>query len=736
MDKLNRIVSFAVMATVCAVGVGCGSDIVPADVSTTVEPLCVDRSHLAGTWLDDTLAEFPESLSDLGVFPDVTDLTTVTQCVLEYEPVWPLWSNGSRKLRQLYLPEGGIIDTAAPEAWQFPTGTVLVKSFLFPDDDGEWGPVETRILRRSSEGWDYAGYLWNEERTDATKRDLEIEDGDRYTVTRLGAEFDHGIPSGFQCSQCHEFTASSALGVRPSQLVGTEALTVLAGSGLLSAPVDAGLAVTHEDPLTERIMGMVTGNCVHCHNGNEDLFSPFDMRHTAFLDSVVDVPTETHQVLSLTRVVSGNPELSALYEVLQPDDDGEPIMPPAGVQRVDPDTIHLMAQWIASLGETPPASDPAHEFAFVPVDTGDDEVDRITDLVFLPGGTEFLVGEYYSGLVRHFELTTPGSARQLGSFELDVYADADCALTFAVDPDFEENRLFYVSHCISAEEAAVTRYTFDPESYETIDDSAFQIVYINEPEARVGWHNIFWIGFDSDDNLIVFIGEKTVAENSQDLGNLMGSVLRIQPTRDDGEVGYTPTEGNPFPETPEIYAYGLRAPWRGALDGQGRIWVGDVGQNEWEEVNLVDEPGLNFGWPEEEGPCPAGDDCDGFADPTFSWSRERREPYSEANPDSLVSDSARVVWIGAEYLPSETDPYEGVLDNHLFFGDICLGFVRAFDTTDPDFEDRHIAHLPGATGWGQAANGYIYAGTFGRCTNAGETSGIGLFRMVPNSLFD
>jgi len=733
MDKPHWTSLLAIVATILSAGAGCGSDVPEGEVNTG-PVLCTDRDHLEGTWLADPLDEFPELLSDLDVFPDLTDLTTVTPCVLNYEPVWPLWSNGSRKIRQLFLPAGGIIQTAEPEAWQFPAGTVLVKSFLFPNDDGDWEPVETRVIRRAEFGWDFAGYLWNDERTEATLRDLQIEDGDTYTVTGLGEAFDHGLPSDFQCRMCHGSTESSALGVRPSQLVGTEALAVLARSGLLSHPVDASQGISHEDPLTEQIMGMVTGNCVHCHNANEELLSPFDMRHPAFLENVIDVDSESHQVFSPNRVTSGWPEESGLYEALQPDEDGIPIMPPAGVQRVDQNAIHLMAQWIASLGDNPPASDPAHEFVFLQVDTGDVEVGRVTDLVFLPSGTEFLVGEYYSGLVRHFELTSPGTARQLGTFELDVLSDSDCALTFAVDPDFENNNLLFVSHCISLTEVAITRFTFDAESYDSISDSAFEILSIDEPEARSGWHNIFWLGFDDDDNMLAFVGEKTVSEHAQNLDDNLGTVLRIQPTRDNSEVGYTPAEGNPFPESPDIYAYGLRAPWRGAYDSQGRIWVGDVGQNDWEEVNLIDEPGLNFGWPDAEGPC-SDDECDDFTDPTFAWSRLREEPFSIADPDSIARDPARVVWIGAEYVPSAADPYDGALDNHVFFGDICTGFVRAVDTGDPDLESRHIAHLTGTTGWSQAANGFVYAGTFGRCTNSGETTGIGLYRLAPNGMF-
>ena len=97
-------------------------------------------------------------------------------------------------------------------------------------------------------------------------------------------------------------------------------------------------------------------------------------------------------------------------------------------------------------------------------------------------------------------------------------------------------------------------------------------------------------------------------ERAQDLGDLLGKILRIQPTPD-GPRPYTVPRDNPFVgregARPEIWAYGLRNPWRFTFDREtGDLWIGDVGQNDWEEVSF--EPagsggGRNYGWDRFEG---------------------------------------------------------------------------------------------------------------------------------------
>ncbi len=101
--------------------------------------------------------------------------------------------------------------------------------------------------------------------------------------------------------------------------------------------------------------------------------------------------------------------------------------------------------------------------------------------------------------------------------------------------------------------------------------------------------------------------------NGQDLGTWLGKVLRIDPSHRSGALPYAVPPDNPFLATtgarPEIWAYGLRNPWRFSIDSRtGDLWIGDVGQGTWEEINWaagsgvsVGGRGLNYGWSAFEG---------------------------------------------------------------------------------------------------------------------------------------
>lgn len=126
--------------------------------------------------------------------------------------------------------------------------------------------------------------------------------------------------------------------------------------------------------------------------------------------------------------------------------------------------------------------------------------------------------------------------------------------------------------------------------------SASLVLEVGDDRATSAWHNFGALGFfdDAEQSLWLLSGEKSVGSNSQDLGTDLGAVLRIVPRRGQGSAGYDPHPDNPFagpgadPDAssgPNLYAWVLRSPWRGAIDHQGRIWIGDVGRHR-EEVNL------------------------------------------------------------------------------------------------------------------------------------------------------
>jgi hypothetical protein len=131
-------------------------------------------------------------------------------------------------------------------------------------------------------------------------------------------------------------------------------------------------------------------------------------------------------------------------------------------------------------------------------------------------------------------------------------------------------------------------------------------------------HNGGWIGFGPDDFLYIAIGDGGGSgdpdNNGQNPATLLGKILRIDPGRDgfpaDDARDYDIPPDNPFASgggAPEVFAFGLRNPFRNSFDpATGNLWIGDVGQNAVEEVDLLrpGDGGANFGWPIMEGTSP------------------------------------------------------------------------------------------------------------------------------------
>ncbi len=137
----------------------------------------------------------------------------------------------------------------------------------------------------------------------------------------------------------------------------------------------------------------------------------------------------------------------------------------------------------------------------------------------------------------------------------------------------------------------------------------------------------------------------------------------------DAAEPYAIPPDNPFATgdgLPEVWAFGLRNPWRFAFDG-GLVYVADVGQAEWEEVDVVDAtaPGLNYGWPPVEGPAcfaEAGCDPSAYVEPVLAY------PHAEG-----CSITGGYVYRGGA-IPE--------LTGHYVYGDYCRGWLRSFRHDD------------------------------------------------------
>ena len=200
-------------------------------------------------------------------------------------------------------------------------------------------------------------------------------------------------------------------------------------------------------------------------------------------------------------------------------------------------------------------------------------------------------------------------------------------LGLAFHPDYTANGLFYVNYTAPNPLRTVVsefqRSTADP----LRADPASERVLL-EFDQPFGNHNAGKLAFGPDGTLYIATGDGGSGgdpqNNAQTPSNLLGSLLRIDvDARDAGAYGI-PAD-NPFVGQstfrPETYAYGLRNPWKFSFDSAtGDLWLADVGQGAWEEINLV-EAGDNLGWKPVEGPAcfVSGCDLSAYTSPIFAY---------------------------------------------------------------------------------------------------------------------
>jgi len=179
-------------------------------------------------------------------------------------------------------------------------------------------------------------------------------------------------------------------------------------------------------------------------------------------------------------------------------------------------------------------------------------------------------------------------------------------LGMAFDPEFKQSGRFYVNYTSKQEKTCVSRFhTKDGRSASA--DTEEILVQFDQPYRN---HNGGWVEFGPDGMLYIGSGDGGAGNDpkgyGQSLNTLLGKILRIDVSP---KTGYTTPSYNPFigndKAKPEIWAYGIRNPWRCSFDRETKdFWIGDVGQNHWEEINFMPHgkgAGANYGWRLREG---------------------------------------------------------------------------------------------------------------------------------------
>jgi|TARA_B110000914_G_scaffold222245_1_gene235427 glucose/arabinose dehydrogenase len=256
-------------------------------------------------------------------------------------------------------------------------------------------------------------------------------------------------------------------------------------------------------------------------------------------------------------------------------------------------------------------------------------------------------------------------------------------LGMAFDPDYNNNGLFYISYVDTENYSVVSRFKVSDNKMKADINSEKKLFYFKQPFNN---HNGGHLEFSPIDNyLYISFGDGgkfgDPFNHAQNTGNYFGKILRIDTNSEDG---YNIPADNPFYgseyEKQEIWAYGLRNPWRFSFDAiNGDMFIGDVGQDSWEEINYLkfDSAGLNFGWNIVEGNhCYSNPECDKrmYVDPMFEY------PSDAAYWKSIMGLREKNITgcsVTGGYI------YRGKKVKSLYglyiFSDFCSGKIWAFD---------------------------------------------------------
>lgn len=338
---MNRLATCAAVATLA--GIVIGVVLAFAGTRSVEEPV---------------LVEPPATLRETGLYAD-WDRKLVAATKRPFTPQYPLWTDGARKQRWIYLPPGSAIDASHPDAWQFPIGTRIWKQFAFGTR------TETRFMMRTREGWRFATYIWNADETEAVRAPRE---GARGVEVAPGVR--HVIPGEGDCRACHGNGATPVLGFSALQLApdrdpnalhreepmpGSLDLEALAAAGQLrDLPARARSPRIAGSPIERAALGYLHGNCGHCHR-DEGPVAPLGMTlahvigERPALDTAIARPSKF--MAPRARIAPGDAAHSVLVARMRSRSPVEQ-MPPLGTQLVDEAAVQLIATWIDQLAST------------------------------------------------------------------------------------------------------------------------------------------------------------------------------------------------------------------------------------------------------------------------------------------------------------------------------------------------------------------------------------------------
>jgi len=305
------------------------------------------------------------------------------------------------------------------------------------------------------------------------------------------------------------------------------------------------------------------------------------------------------------------------------------------------------------------------------------------------------------------KIVEDGQVLSQNFLSISVNTDSEQGLLgMAFDPDYSNNGHFFIYYSqANAQRSIVSRFTVSADPLIADPNSELVLFTLSQPQSN---HNGGDLNFGPDGYLYIGLGDGGRSVDAQDHSNLLGNILRIDVSSSTEDEPYTIPSDNPFVNDAsifdEVWSQGWRNPWRFSFDQMnGDMWIGDVGQDRWEEVSY--EPataggGLNYGWRcFEATQSYNGTDCGpstDYVEPVFQ--------YALSNGNCTVIGG--YVYRGSEFA--------GLAGKYIMT-DFCSGQFRALS---PDGSGGFVSEDLLQVGWrpssfGQNRDGDLFIADYG-----------------------
>jgi glucose/arabinose dehydrogenase len=344
------------------------------------------------------------------------------------------------------------------------------------------------------------------------------------------------------------------------------------------------------------------------------------------------------------------------------------------------------------------AAEPAHAFQAVPIGTFNNPV----DIQVAPGQGSLLFVVEQPGRILLLRNEVPVATPFLDIRSIVLFEGERGLLSLAFAPDYATSRRFYVQFVNKRGNVEIDEFqrsTANP----LLADRASRRVLLVIPHPNAANHNGGQVHFGPGGLLYISVGDggatATPGQPARDLKSLLGKILRINPLPGGGKPYQIPPD-NPYVGRfgrDEIYAYGLRNPWRYSLTATVMA-IGDVGAGSEEEIDMMriaDVKGVNFGWPQWEGNMLHDNSSPGQDPPKFPIHTYSHADGCAVMGGHIVSDTG---------LPT--------LRGRYIYGDLCTGDIRSFipnlnNQTARDDRSTGVS-LPGLVTFGKGIGGQVY----------------------------